>query len=167
MAGPFMNLDESQKKQVATWIAEGLKLSEIQNRLTSKFGVHMTYMEVRLLVNDLKLVPKDHEPPKPPAPVGQAAAGPQTAAQKAEPAEAETEAAPASGGVSVTVDQLARPGTIVSGKVTFSDGNKADWYLDQAGQLGVIPVKKGYKPPAADIQQFEMALETELARMGF
>ena len=28
-----MNLDEAQRKQVADWIAQGLKLSEIQNRL--------------------------------------------------------------------------------------------------------------------------------------
>ncbi len=60
-----MNLDESQRKMVAHWVAEGLKLSEIQNRLQSELGLKLTYMEVRLLVDDLKLTPKDIEPPKP------------------------------------------------------------------------------------------------------
>jgi hypothetical protein len=67
----------------------------------------------------------------------------------------------------VTVDQLARPGAMVSGKVTFSDGQKADWYLDQAGRLGVVPVVQGYKPSAADVQQFQLALQDEMAKMGF
>ena len=34
-----MNLDEAQRKQVASWVAEGLKLSETQNRLASELGV--------------------------------------------------------------------------------------------------------------------------------
>jgi hypothetical protein len=54
----------------------------------------------------------------------------------------------------------------VSGKVTFSDGNSADWYLDQTGRLGLAPKKEGYRPTAADVQAFQMALERELARAG-
>ena len=62
---PFMTLDDTQRKKVAEWIAAGLKLSEIQNRLASDLGVRMTYMDVRLLVDDLKLTPKDVERAKP------------------------------------------------------------------------------------------------------
>jgi len=69
--------------------------------------------------------------------------------------------------VAVVVDHLARPGAVVSGKVTFSDGNKADWYIDQNGRLGLAPQQTGYRPPAADLQQFQAALESELSRMGF
>jgi hypothetical protein len=78
------------------------------------------------------------------------------------------EAAPANpaGRVSVTVDQLARPGTMVSGKVTFSDGQNADWYLDQTGRLGVMPAVQGYKPAPEDVQAFQLALQDELAKMG-
>jgi hypothetical protein len=50
--------------------------------------------------------------------------------------------------------------------VTFSDGQKADWYLDQSGRLGVVPAQQGYKPPAADVQQFQILLQDELQRMG-
>lgn len=153
----MMNLDESQKKQVAAWINEGLKLSEIQSRLADEFGLHLTYMQVRLLVDDLKLVPKDAEPPKPS--VADAAA--KTAEAGPEQAKAPT------GGVSVTVDELAQPGAVVSGKVTFSDGQRADWYLDELGRLAVVPQTQGYKPPAKDMQDFQLALEREFAKLGF
>lgn len=169
-----MSLDESQRKKVAAWIAEGSKLSGIQNRLVSEFGLRLTYMEVRLLVDDLKLVPKDPEPPKPAKPAGPLsapAAGPAAGAKPAgatapAPASGPGETSHGAGAVSVTVDKLARPGAIASGKVRFSDGITADWYLDQTGRLGVVTGQQGYKPPAADVQQFQAALETELAKMG-
>jgi len=128
----------------------------------SEFGLKLTYMEVRFLVDDLKLTPKDPEPPKVAAPV---AGAPKPAGKKSTPPPAGP--AGATGGVSVTVDQLARPGAIVSGKVVFSDGQQAEWYLDQTGRLGVVPRQQGYKPTADDVQQFQAALQSELARMGF
>jgi len=158
-----MNLDETQRTKVAAWIADGAKLSEIQTRLASELGLKFTYMEVRLLVDDLKLTPKDPEPPK-------VATPPPAAPVK--PADAKSvlsspEPSPAAGKVAVTVDQLTRPGAIASGKVTFSDSQTADWYLDQTGRLGVVPKQQGYKPSAVDVQQFQTALQGELARMGF
>jgi len=160
-----MNLDEAQRQRVTAWILQGAKLSEIQTRLASELNLKLTYMEVRLLVDDLKLTPKDPEPPKVVAPpVPAPAANPAKLTVEKNPAPEGT--LPASG-VSVTVDQLTRPGAIVSGKVTFSDGQQADWYLDQTGRLGVVTKQQGYKPSAADVQQFQAALQGELARMGF
>jgi hypothetical protein len=156
-----MNLTEEQRQRVTAWILEGAKLSEIQNRLMSEFKLKFTYMEVRLLVDDLKLTPKDPEPPKVVAPP---AATPTKLTAEKNPAPTGT--LPTSG-VSVSVDQIAKPGAIVSGKVTFSDGQNADWYLDQTGRLGVVPTQQGYKPSAADVQQFQTALQSELAKMGF
>lgn len=160
-----MNLDEAQRQRVTAWILQGAKLSEIQTRLAEEFGLQLTYMEVRLLVDDLKLTPKDAEPPKSAEPTP-AAASKLAGANDAVPASG-NEPSPTPGKVSVTVDQLTRPGAIASGKVTFSDGQNADWYLDQMGRLGVVPKKQGYKPSAADVQQFQTALQDELARMGF
>src|SRR5271154_1486519 len=156
-----MNLNEDQRQRVTAWILQGAKLSEIQNRLLSEFGLKLTYMEVRLLVDDLKLTPKDPEPPKVVAPAVEAAKI--DAKKNVSPAEP----LPATGGVSVSVDQLAKPGAIVSGKVTFSDGQAADWYLDQTGRLGVVPKQTGYKPSAPDVQQFQAALQAEIAKLGF
>src|SRR5262249_15015902 len=120
---------------------------------------------VRFLVDDLKLTPKDVEPAKPVASAltAPAAPAPPPSAAAPEPPGAE----PSNGRVSLTVDQLARPGALVSGKVVFGDGVKADWYLDQTGRLGLVPQQPGYKPSAADVQQFQVALESELSRMGF
>lgn len=161
-----MTLDDTQRKKVVEWIATGLKLSEIQNRLASELGVRMTYMDVRFLVDDLKLTPKDTEPPRPAAPVIPPA-GAKREVPAGSPLDQKPAAAPAAGGVSVSVDQLAKPGAVVSGKVTFSDGQAADWYIDQTGRLGLVPQQAGYRPPAAEVQQFQAALESELSRMGF
>ena len=57
-----MKLDDAQRKKVTEWIAQGLKLSEIQKRLGSELDLHLTYMDVRLLVDDLKLTPKHKRP---------------------------------------------------------------------------------------------------------
>jgi hypothetical protein len=168
-----MNLDESQRQKVTAWIEQGLKLSEIQNRLVSELGLRLTYMEVRMLVDDLKLTPKDAEPPKAaPGLIQPAGAGPIPAPQPAagQPGQgAPLPAAPAGapGNVSVAVDQIARPGAVVSGHVTFSDGQRAEWYFDQSGRLGLSPQQPGYRPPQSDLQQFQMALESELSKMGF
>jgi hypothetical protein len=151
-----MNLDETQRKAVTAWINEGLKLAEIQKRLETDFGLRITYLDVRLLVDDLKLKPKDPPPP----------------AKPAIPAESELKAdlppaKPGSGAVSVTVDQLTRPGALVSGKAKFSDGKTAEWFLDQAGRLALAPSEKGYKPPPADLQDFQIALQSELQKIGY
>jgi hypothetical protein len=118
-------------------------------------------MEVRFLVDDLKLTPKDPEPPKVVAPV---AADPTKLTAEKNPAPEGT--LPPSA-VSVSVDQITKPGTMISGKVTFSDGQLAEWYLDQTGRLGVVPKTAGYKPSAADVQDFQLALQQEVAKLGY
>ena len=169
-----MHLDESNKQKVAAWIAEGLKLSEIQSRLAAELGVTMTYMEIRFLVDDLKLTPKDQPAPQPVQQLSTPGA-PAGASRPDSPlpeAGAEDDALdPTPGGlpgkISVSVDHVARPGALVSGSVTFSDGNTAAWYLDQAGRLGIVPKVAGYRPPPQDVQTFQMELQNELAKLGF
>jgi hypothetical protein len=163
-----MNLDEGQRRKVAEWIEQGAKLSEIQTRIGKEFGISMTYMDVRFLIDDLKLKPKDVQPV---APVAIAAA---KQASSATPAKAPASGAPGSepdavlgGGVSVTVDQIARPGAVVSGRVTFSDGKGGAWLIDQMGRPGLIPDQQGYRPSQTDIAQFQTKLQDELAKMGF
>ncbi|MBC8096519.1 MAG: hypothetical protein H7Y43_11975 [Akkermansiaceae bacterium] len=161
-----MNLDDAQRKKVAAWIEEGLKLSDIQSRIASELGVRLTYMDVRFLVDDLKLTPKDIDPPKPPASALSATPAVPSPAGKAPLPPSPAAIPPATGSVSLTIDQLARPGSMVSGKVTFTDGNIADWYIDQTGRLGLAPQVTGYRPAPADVQQFQIALEAELAKLG-
>ena len=150
-----MQLTDDQKREVASWISSGAKLSEVQQRLGETFGIRLTYMEARLLVDDLKLVPAEKaEPEKKPAQPDAAA-----------PASPE-DAAPATSGVCVEVDSIMRPGALVSGKVTFSDGVQADWSLDQQGRFSLLPSQEGYRPSQADLAEFRKVLERELTRQG-
>jgi hypothetical protein len=158
-----MSLDETQRQRVTAWVLQGAKLSEIQNRLAEEFSIKLTYMEVRFLVDDLKLKLKDPEPPK----VVEPPAAPKTATTAAALPGDEASPPPGARKVSVSVDQITRPGAIVSGKVTFSDSQTADWYLDQTGRLGVVPKKQGYKPSPADVQEFQLALQQEVAKLGY
>jgi hypothetical protein len=120
-------------------------------------------------------MPKDTERPKPlelsGKPADQGANAPVTGVGPSEKTagslpEGELPKAGA-GNVKVNVDTIAQPGAVVSGSVTFSDGNTAAWYLDQFGRLGLAPKKQGYKPPASDLQVFQTELQNELAKMGF
>jgi hypothetical protein len=146
-----MTLDDTQKKRVTAWIDEGLKLSEIQKRIETELGLRMTYMELRFLVDELKVMPKDVDPPKIPTLPTPPPAVPAT---------------PPPGGIAVSVDTVTRPGALVSGSVTFSDGQTATWYLDQTGRLGVMPQQQGYKPSQADVQAFQTELQVELQKLG-
>lgn len=153
-----MILEDAQKQRVAEWIADGMKLSEIQSKLDAEFGVRMTYMEVRFLMDDLSLKPVDPvPPPEEPAAAAQTAGEPPDAGE-----------APAGlGGVSVSVDHVTRPGSVVSGRVTFSDGVASEWYLDQMGRLGLVPSTPGYKPSEEDVMSFQTQLQQQLSKQGF
>lgn len=167
-----MTLDDSQKQAVRQWIDEGLKVADIQKKLTEDFNANLTYMEVRFLVDDLGVIPKDPEPevqeetpdPEPENPEASDIAPQQE--PSGELVDDAQEVPPAGGKVSITLDQLARPGMMVSGKVTFSDNQSAGWYLDQFGQLGLSPEQEGYKPSQPDLMEFQMTLQSELSRKG-
>ena len=162
-----MHLNEEQKNKVAEWIAEGLSLSDIQDRMGTQWNIRMTYMEARMLVGDLKLLPKDpivpvaEQPPEEAVPEGIPAA-------EASLAEGAPEDATAGAGtVQVTTDTLARPGAMISGRVTFSDGLTGMWHLDQYGRFNLVPPTPGYKPSEEDIQKIQPLLDRELAKAGF
>jgi hypothetical protein len=170
-----MDLTNEQKAQVGAWVGEGLSLSDIQKRLTEELGLNMTFMEVRFLVDDLDLELKD-KAPKPEADLSKAPPPAPVPAYDDDdepvpfPGMDADEGVPATGGapVSVTLDKLQRPGAVLSGSVTFSDGKTMDWQLDQMGRLGLIPRSDtaDYHPSEGDLTEFQMALQRELQRSG-
>ncbi len=164
-----MALTEEQKKAVAVWIEEGAKPADVQGRLEKEFDVRMTYMEVRFLIDDLKVMPKDPPPPepaKPAEPAESAVPEPEAALPGEASLDDDLPAFEGGSGVSVQVDTLTKPGTMVSGKATMSDGKTVEWYLDQYGRLGMVGPEAGYRPPQQDIPAFQSALERELQKMG-
>ena len=57
-----MTLTPEQKQAVASWVAAGDNLSNVQRKLREQFQLSMTYMDVRFLVDDLNLELKDPKP---------------------------------------------------------------------------------------------------------
>ena len=197
-------LTEEQKADVAKWFAAGASLDEIQKRMKTEFGVHMTYLDLRLMVADLPQ-PVETQPAAPDGPAheglahdgparevpapprrgtsssgtpdsgtpdssGTSSSGPASddgtsAAPKRYDLDAPDGTPPASD-LTVEVDALTIPGTFASGAVTFSDGTKAKWYLDQLGRLGLDDVPPGYRPSPGDAALFQARLVEALRARG-
>ena len=145
-------LENDIKIFMASRIAEGISLSDIQNEVNEKFQLSMTYMDIRILAAGLdidwqaKAAAKAEEEKK----------EEENAPEEAVPAEAP--AAPADGQTVVEISKLMRPGTALSGSVKFASGSTADWYIDQTGRLGLENLV-GDQPTQEDIQQFQVELE--------
>lgn len=146
-----MTISEEQKATILRWIEAGANLPEIQKRLREELGISLTYLDTRLLADDLKLELKEPEKPAEPA---------------TDTIKDAAEAAAAPGKIAVTIDQITRPGSLVSGRVTFTDGEKAEWYLDQSGRLGLNPTTPGYRPTQDDVAAFQVELENAAKSQG-
>lgn len=152
-----MKLSDEQSRAVGAWVADGATLSDVQRRLKDEFGVALTYLDVRFLVDDLKL--SLQEQPRQSEAVERLAAAKETG-------ETERSGEPPAGVVRVTMDTITKPHALVSGKVTFSDGETAEWLLDQTGRLGLNPGKPGYRPSQADILAFQDELQRVVQGLG-
>ncbi len=121
-------------------------MPDLQRRLKEEFAIGLTYMDTRMLVLDLGIILL--EPQK--------------------PVEVPVVVAPlvATGKVSVTMDHLALPGALVSGKVVFSDGETGVWMLDQSGRPGLDPDTAGYRPTREDIAEFQLQLRVLIEQSG-
>jgi hypothetical protein len=147
-----------QKREISNWVAEGIGLSDIQKKINTDFGIVMTYMDVRFLVDDLNLTLQDAEEVVPKV-----------------DGEDDTKQDPASvdaplngaGGVSVELDTVNPPGAMASGSVVFSDGQSKKWTLDQYGRLGLSGGDADYKPSDEDVAEFQKQLDTALRGRGF
>ena len=172
------------KAFIADRTREGHNLSKIQDMLAEQ-GVRMTFMELRLIASEIETTFwKQAEPAPEPAPEAKAkdeAApapeaddfpedGPGSGDEESLPPE---DAAPAAdapadgespaprGRTSVTLDQLARPGFLATGSVTFGSGASGTWLLDQMGRL--MFEKLEGKPDRQDLQEFQLELQRMFA----
>jgi hypothetical protein len=151
-----MQLSDDQKRAVSQWVAEGVSLSEIQSRIKRDFDISLTYMDVRLLVAELNVSIPEPEPPPAPA---KDDAGATPAQEQSLPNESPLSPEKPAGSLRVTVDDLALPHALISGKVTFSDGVSGEWYIDQMGRLALNPSQPGYRPSDADVMGFQRELQ--------
>lgn len=139
-------LTPPQKDALKQWAAEGATMSDLQSHLKEDFGHALTYMDTRFLILDLGI--ELIETPK------------------AEPKKEEKPAPIPTGHVSTTMDSLTLPGAMVSGKVTFSDGETAVWLLDQNGRPSLDPDTSGYRPSQDDIMAFQTQLRDLIQKSG-
>lgn len=139
-------LTPEQKDSLKQWAAEGATMSDLQRRLKDDFGHTLTYMDTRFLILDLGIELVEEV--------------------KVEKKEEEKPAPVPTGFVDVTMDSLTLPGALVSGKVTFSDGETAVWMLDQTGRPGLDPDTAGYRPTPEDIQEFQIQLRELIRKSG-
>lgn len=165
-----MEIDPEHRQAVAAWIEDGLSLAEVQRKLSEELKISMTYMDVRCMVDDLELSLKDPDASGSEKIV--AGGGLQHADSSgrlvgAEDSFAERDQSPPSSSVRVEVDQLVKPGVMVSGSAVFSDGERAEWFVDQLGQLGFDPKTKGYRPSPEDLKAFQVQLQGALQEKGF
>lgn len=142
-------LTEDQKAALHQWAAAGASIADLQKRLKDDFGIGITYMDARFMVLDLgiELVEAPKEEKKPEA---------EDALAKPVP----------TGAVTVEIDNIALPGALVSGKVTFSDGETGIWMLDQYGRPGLDPDTPGYRPVQEDIVEFQKQLAELVRKQG-
>ncbi|MEM8867629.1 MAG: hypothetical protein AAGC73_05125 [Verrucomicrobiota bacterium] len=150
-----MDLNEVQVSAVKAAIKEGQSLADVQRLLREEFDLSMTYMDVRFLVDDLEITFDE--------------SAPATTEEEGAAAVVEPEVVDEGGnGVRVDVDPITRPGALVSGNVTFSDGVTLGWQLASTGQLGLIPGDDpDYRPAPEDVQAFQAQLEEVLRSKGY
>ena len=125
----------------------------------------MTFLDVRMLVSDLGLSLLEEKKEEESADE-EGEAGGESDAEGAPAGEAgaplvDAEGKPAggAGSVKVTLNEVTPPGMVASGKVTFSDGESAEWYFDQMGRLGLDPGTPDYRPSEADVSAFQDELQ--------
>ncbi|MEM7601309.1 MAG: hypothetical protein AAF357_07810 [Verrucomicrobiota bacterium] len=162
------SLTEDQVATIRSWAEAGDDLSGIQKKLNDELSVKVTYLETRFLLEDLKI---DLLPEPTPEPEEETTSGEEdqddSSSAESSLLDADGEAVGERSGVSVTVDQVQRPGAIVSGQANFGGGNTAAWYLDQLGRLGFEPSDPEYHPSEEQMMDFQKELQTILQKQGF
>ena len=158
-----MILSDTQKVIVKEWVQNGRSLADVQRSLREEFDISLTYMDVRFLVDDLDVkMPEPNQEAK-----EEAAQSTDSTDGEAIDPEIVSDDSSSAGGVSVDVDAIMRPGSLVSGTVRFSDGVSLGWQLSASGQLGLIPGEDPeYRPDPEDVQSFQTQLEEVLRKKG-
>ena len=135
-------LSEEQKATIHQWAEDGATMADIQRLINETWEIRITYMDTRFLILDLGITLKQELKEKP---------------KKEEPADATLDENFRS--VQVDRDAIVIPGMLYSGKVVFSDGARAMWYVDETGRLGLDPASPDYHPTPEDIAVFQNELK--------
>jgi len=138
------DLTSEQVEQIRVWASEGDQLADLQRKMNSEFQLSpaITYLDTRFAIIDLGIELIVEQAPE---------------AEKEEMKELIPQ-----GYVDATVDGIVRPGFLASGSVTFSDGMKALWGLDQMGRLKLDADDPDYQIDDEDMISFQEILRDKL-----
>lgn len=146
-----MKLSESQIEIIRTKVEEGAQLNDIQKLIQSEFQENITFMETRFLLSDLGVTIKSPDEPVK-----------EDTSPEGEDIPEHSEEPVGAGRVNVSVAQVTRPGAIINGTVTWSDGMTSSWAVDQMGRLALDSQDKEYQPSPEDIEQFQLQLREQM-----
>ena len=157
-------LSEDQVLLIGQWAANGAQLADIQKRLEAEMEFRLSYMDTRFLILDLGVEIRNlaqEEAEEEQLEQEEAVDSESDVKNANELTEEDIEVlAPSDGGnVKVSVDDIARPGLMASGRVTFPGGQGGMWYVDEMGRLGIDPEVEGYQPSEADVMAFQRELQ--------
>ncbi|MBU6178494.1 MAG: hypothetical protein KGR69_02460 [Verrucomicrobia bacterium] len=158
------SLTDDQVARIREWAEAGDGVPEIQKKLREELDLRVTYLDTRFLLEDLKIELKPTPEPEP---------------EKADEADDDGDldelgmdetvdsTAEGSGGVTLTVDTVLRPGAIISGRADFGGGQTASWWLDQMGRLGLDASDPGFRPTEEQAIAFQKELRKVIQKSGF
>ena len=139
-------LSEEQIDTIKDWATQGERLAGIQRRMREEMEISLTYMETRFVVLDLGITLEEDKPEEPVPQIVQPIVP--------------------TGKTTVTMDSVALPGAIVSGRVEFSDGESGIWMLDQMGRPSLDLNTPSYEPTQEDILEFQKQLRSLIQSAG-
>ena len=163
-----MNTEE-RNQLIIDSINSGMSLSDLQKKLSTEYGENLSYLELRILASELaidwekqskpkKVAPAPPPPPPEPEPAEEAVEEedfPEEEAEEEDIAEEDNE-----GHSVVTIDDVPRAQTAMSGSVVFPSGAKASWFMDRFGRLGIADLEEGApQPTQEDFDDFQIEIQ--------
>jgi len=147
-----MNISAEIIEQIRLMASQGQDLNIIQKELSER-GTNIRFMELRFLLLDhgIEIAP-------PPAPEIPEAAEESPAANSAPIPASEAVAAR----ITVSIDELITPGTMISGKANFPSGIQGAWCFDQQGQFSWTALSA--TPSEQELRSFQMILNNTLSQ---
>lgn len=147
-----MNVDalsSTQKEKIAQWVEEGQDLNSLQKSINTEFDLKLTFMDTRFLILDLglelrttKTEPKD-----------------ENTSEEDSAGEAEKIPLPPSGKLDLSLNEITRPGMLISGDVKFPSGAYGSWFIDSQYRLGIDPAETSPEPTEEDMKVFQVEIK--------
>lgn len=170
-------MDNAQRdKIIMENLNAGMSLSDLQQLLSSKYGIKITYLELRLLASTLKVNWSKLDKPKPKPQPTINCKQKNDDLNDADDEDATTELddddnnidnddkndkdeGAGDGTTTVTIDDDPEPGYAFTGNVKFASGIACRWMMGRNGELGLGLDKDSKQPTQDDIRDFQDKLQ--------